>query len=337
MMNKALAMRPRWYGILLAGWAAGCTVSSPSDPSDSKPVPDHFRDDLDLITRGIAHPCGADFEILDGQTVEHFRYLYDALARQQRDLKLDQVGTLLEQIDYTWDNAGHLTNRHDAAPGNGALTIDRYLYDTLGRLTQFEETTSDIDPTDDHQNTNTRTTIDYTEFDALGHAAHSSELREDLDAQTATATTTRYVYDDLGRRTSLQISSASGDPLQSEQDIYDDVAHTVSWQLHVPPALPGAFPGTFGGVQQYDSDGHWLSTRIDYVGLDGALVSTNDTVATWDGDRELTEVTTLVPAGSPQVKLHFSSKTYQYQCDSARLATGARAVRAPRALPGATR
>ena len=334
-------MRPGWYGILLAAWMAGCTSSSaPSapgspdspDPGESKAVPDHFNENLDVMMRATAHPCGADLDMFDGQIVVHYSYVYDQLGRLQRDIGLDPTGALHAQTDYSWDNAGHLTSQRDAQPAASWLQIGTMLYDTLGRLTQSRSTTSDTDPTDDQHTANTRITVDYADFDGLGHAAHSSELSEDFDAGTSQTTTTSYLYDDLGRMTSVEVRSASGELFQTEQRVYDDVAHTLTWQFHTPPILDGAVAGTYEAVEQYDSDGHWLSMHQENRGLDGVLNTTQDTVVTWDGDRELGEVTTFAPPDHAW-KLHIA-KTYKYRCDSARLASAPHGISALRTLSG---
>jgi hypothetical protein len=100
MMNKELAMQKRWFGILLAGALAGCG-SSPAESSEA--VPDHFNDNLDVLTRSVAHPCGSDLDFDgDGGTDVHYSYTYDALGRSQRDIGIDLAGAVYEQIDYTW-------------------------------------------------------------------------------------------------------------------------------------------------------------------------------------------------------------------------------------------
>jgi len=324
-------MQPRWYGILLAGWLAGCTSSAV--PDEPPPIPDHFNDNLDVLTRGQGHPCGADFDLGDGQIVVHYRYTYDALGRLQRDIGTDPDGALYEQIDYTWDNAGHLTSQRDAAPGTGSLVIDTWLYDTLGRLMQTRSTTADTDATDDHQVANTRTTSDYTDHDALGHAAHASQLQENLDAGTSQKLNSSYGYDDLGRLTSVELRLASGDLLQSERRVFDDVARTITWQLDSPHGLTDTNPASYRAVEQYDSDGRWLATHQENRGSDGVVTITQDTVVTWDHDRELRELISFAPPDHAWT-LHLS-KTYRYQCDSAKAAIAPLGISPLGALPRA--
>jgi hypothetical protein len=336
-MNKTPAMHTGWCAIFLAGWLAGwlagCT--SPTSPSEaSKPVPDRFNDNLDVMMRSVAHPCGADLDYFDGQIVVHYGYVYDALGRVQSDIGKDPTGALYERVDYTWDNAGHLTNQQDAIPGAGSLMVITSLYDTLGRLTRMRSTASDTDAADDHQNANTRSTIDYTNFDVLGHAADSSELREDLDARTSRTLNTSYSHDDLGRLTSSDTHLASGELVQSVQLQYDDAALTVTSQINAPQGVGGTTIASIQSVSHYDGDGHWLSTHLDNGGTNGAVATTTDVAVAWDGDRDVEERTTLAPVDHAW-QLHIS-KTYKYECDSARLASAPQGVSAlpeiPRAL-----
>src|SRR6185436_5258884 len=136
MINKERAMR-HWHGILIAGLVAGCT-SSPRPPGPSN-VPDHFEENLDVITRSVTHPCGGDADIdLDGAVDVHYTYTYDSLGRSKQDLGLDLDGGVYEQIDYDWDNAGHLIRTRVHQPLFAAAFEQTHVYDTLGRRTQFQ-------------------------------------------------------------------------------------------------------------------------------------------------------------------------------------------------------
>jgi hypothetical protein len=333
MMNTTLAQRFP-LGALLLVCLASCTSLSlgTSDPDqgrpalESRPVPDHLDGSTALTFRGLTQPCGADLDLFDGQMTFRFRYSYDPAGRPQRDLQFDGTGALYEQIDYTWDNSGHLTSVRDQQ--QNALTVSTTRYDSLGEAVEAQSTV-DSDTTDAHPGPDTRTTTAYADFDALGHPAHSTELDEDLDAQTAQTRTTIYRYDALGRSIGLETRDASGALRSSEQLAYDDEAHTSSWQFQEMTPPGNGLTGNFRGSAVYDTGGRVLSTHVDNLDADGAAVSSNDTVTTWDGDRERSEVTTLGIANDRSVHIHIT-RTFQYQCDGAPAAPGAGVVASTR-------
>jgi hypothetical protein len=326
MMNKEIAMRHPWYGLLIAGSIAGCTSSS--TPSAQHTVPDHFDDNLDVIARSVSHPCGADADTDgDGAVDVHYSYTYDSLGRSKQDLGIDLSGAIVDQIDYTWDNAGHLVDQREAMPAFGPETFDySSVYDTLGRRTQVknEQSTGGT--------VSQRTTINYSEFDDLGHSAHGDELIEDLNANTTKTLTRAYGYDDLGRRISLDVHFAAGDVFQSWQHAYDDAARTVTTNLSEPHTLRGALGFTDVQLDSYDVDYDLTSTHDVSTALDGSGTTTVDTVNVWDGDRELSSTTTFTvppPLPSPSTSI-----TFKYQCSAARTASASTPVPgAPHARP----
>jgi len=304
-------MRSRYYGILLAGCLAGCTAATP--PVEETAVPDHFNPNLDLVVHGTGHPCGSDFELGDGQSRVHTRYTYDSLGRLQTRIRLDATGAPDERIGYEWDNAGHLTHVHDATPSAGSLVESVSLYDTLGRLTQARSTTSDLDPADDHHVGSMRSTVTYRDFDELGHPAHADHLDEDLDAHTSQTQTESYRYDDLGRQTRVEVRTASGELTTTEQVMYDDAARTVSWEVQLPASPDPTIANDLRATDQYDGDGRWLSRHQQNLRPDGMVVMLQDVAVTWDGDRELSEVTSISPPDHPWT--FRLSTTFQYACE----------------------
>lgn len=317
-------MQPQWYGILLAGWIAGCTSSSPTE--GPKALPDRFESNLDVLVRSTEHPCGSELDVDgDGQVDVRYTYTYDALGRSQRDVGIDTAGDLYEQIDYTWDNAGHLTEQRSAVP-LGIDSDEINVFDTLGRQTQYRlrNESGDHDPASPPR---TQTTIDYSNFDVLGHAAHGDQRYEDLIAGTTQMLTRSYGYDNLGRRISLEVRFDSGDLFQDWKHVYDDVAHTVTTTMTSPRSLSGrAGSGiTDVSVDTYDAGGHLLTTHDVVTPIEGPQTTTiSDTVNVWSGDRQLSSTMTLTVPGF-QLR---TVKTYQYTCDSARAVTASRAASA---------
>jgi YD repeat-containing protein len=336
MMNTPLAQR-FLRGALLA-CLASCTSLSlgtsdpepdPPPPSESRPVPDHLDGSTELMIRGLTHPCGSVLDLFDGQRKITFRYLYDPAGRPQRDIGLDATGALYEQVDYTWDNSGHLTSTRDQQ--QHTLRVSTTRYDTLGEAVEAQGTL-DSDTTDAHPGPDTRTTTDYADFDALGHPARSTELDEDLDAQTSQTQMTMYRYDARGRSIGLETRDASGALHSSEQIAYDDDARTARWQFQETPPPGDGLTGDFRGSSIYDAAGRVLSTHVDNLDAGGAAVSTNDTVTTWDGDRERSEVTTLTIASDPSVRIPIT-RTFQYQCDGTPAALAPQRISTLPALP----
>ena len=313
----------RWYGILLGSWLgswlAGVAACGTSPPGTPQNVPDHFDDNLDVIMRSRAHPCGADVDLDgDGKVDVHYTYSYDAQGRSQRDLGLDLTGAIYEQIDYTWDNAGHLTHQHDVFPMS--ITSDQVnVFDTLGRQTQYRASLSDSDPGDNTSTLNTTTTIDYTGFDELGHSAHGDEVYEDHDLHTSQTLDRDYGYDDLGRRIRLDVHFAAGDLFQGWQHAYDDDAHTVATHLDEPRGLRGSGGFTATYLDTYDADGHWLRTHSVMTDTGSSDPITDDAITTWDGDRELSTTDTFSGPGF----MSKSSTTFKYSCPSTRTAADA--------------
>jgi hypothetical protein len=310
MMTKELAMQPRWYGIFVAAWLAGCT--SPS-PGASQAVPDHFDDNLGVLIRSIAHPCGADIDSDgDGKVDVHYTYTYDALGRSLRDVGVDLDGKLYAQTDYTWDNAGHLIRQLDVF-GGVFRTDATNVYDTLGRQTRYQTVGGTLDTPE------TSTTIDYSNFDELGHASHGETLYKDLTAGTSQMLSRSYGYDDLGRRISLDVHfEDTGELFQGWRHTYDDVAHTVTTNLTAPLTLSRMPGNTYVYVNTYDADAHWLSYHSVAASLDGTPYLTTDQVNQWDGDRELSSMISDVSLTGTTSR---SSTTFKYQCDSTHVAT----------------
>ncbi len=305
-------MRPRWYrwyGILLAAELAGCT--SPAS-GKSQVVPDHFNDNLDVLMRAIAHPCGADVDTDgDGKVDLHYTYTYDPLGRSQRDLALDLTGALYEQIDYTWDNAGHLIRMHDVMQDQ-FLTDQTLVYDTLGRQTKYRDEEGTLDTVE------ASTTIDYSSFDELGHSAHGDERYENLINGTSETMSRAYGYDDLGRRISLEVHFDSGELFQSWQHTYDDAVHTVSTYLNQPLTLRRTPGNTYVELDTYDADAHLLSVHSASTAITGEPGLTVDSVTRWDGDRELSTLQSITRGGAVTST---ALATFKYQCDSARVVT----------------
>lgn len=310
----------RWYGILLGSWLAGLAACGTSNPGTPQNAPDHFNDNLDVVMRSFAHPCGADVDLDgDGKVDVRYTYTYDSLGRSQRDLGVDLAGAIYEQIDYTWDNAGHLVKMHDAYPMS--LTQDLVnIYDTLGRQTQYRAEVFDSDPTDNTGTLNTTSTINYSRFDDLGHSAHGDQSYEDHTFQTSHTLNREYGYDDLGRRVSLDVHFTSGELYQAWRHAYDDTAHTVATNLDEPRVLRDDVSGgiTLTGLDTYDADGHWLASHTVIVDTPGGQADTDDTVVRWDGDRELSTTSTFSGPGF----LSKSSTTFRYSCPSARSTAG---------------
>jgi YD repeat-containing protein len=345
MMTTTLAMRSPFSALLLALLAC-CTSPSlgtadpdpeqdppPPPPTDSKPVPDHFNGSTALMTRGLTHPCGLVLDLFDGQMLFHTRYVYDPAGRPLHDFQFDATDALVEQTDYTWDNSGHLTSTRNQQQNTVSLSTTHY--DTLGEAVEIL-TTVDNDITDAQQTPDSRRTIDFADFDGLGHAASSTELDEDLDAQTSQTRTTTYSYDTLGRSTGLEVRDASDTVQTIEQISYDDVAHTSAWYLHVTPDPAPGLSGSFRGSAVYDRAGRVLSTHLDNLDANGNSVSTNDTVTNWDGDRERSEVTTLGIGSDSSVHLHIT-RTFQYQCDGTPTASASQRTGKMPALPALVR
>ena len=305
----------RLYGIVLGVCLAACGSTALDTPQT---VRDHFDDNLDVLMRSFAHPCGADVDNDgDGKVDVHYTYTYDSLGRSKRDLGLDLAGAIYEQIDYTWDNAGHLVKQHDVFPMS--ITTDlANVFDTLGRQTQYRADLYDSDPTDNTGTLNTTSTINYSHFDDLGHSAHGDQTYEDHDLQTSQTLDRDYGYDDLGRRISLDVHFASGDLFQGWRHAYDDTAHTVTTTLDEPIGLRGnpGFTATY--LDTYDADGHWLATHSVSTDIGGSDPITDDATTKWDGDRELSTSDTFSGPGF----VSKSSTTFKYSCPSSRTATG---------------
>jgi hypothetical protein len=293
-------MTHRLHWFFIGGVLAGCT--SPSSPVGT--VPDHFDENLDVIMRSVAHPCGAD-EDTDGDGVidVHRRYSYDAEGRSLKDVGTDLTGALYDQTDYAWDNAGHLTDEDYRAPG---LRLDNIsTFDTLGRRIEFRVNQGADDVVD------RITTITYSGFDDLGHAAHGDQIIQDLVANTSKMQTRSYRVDELGRRIALDVRAATGELLQGFQHVYDDTARTVTTTLTVPHGVQGD-PGSTGVfVDTYDADSHLIASHEVYASLDGATTGTTDTQNQWAGDRQLSSrtISTLF-AGS--------AITFKYECGASR-------------------
>lgn len=312
---------PHRLNCLLIGslMVAGCTSASDAGGT----LPDHFDDNLDVITRSVSHPCGAETDTDgDGAADIRFTYAYDAQGRSRQDLAVDATGALYDQIDYTWDNAGHLTDELD----NGvyaSFTADYVsTFDTLGRRLEFRSLIGDGGVA---QSTDV---IAYAQFDELGHSARGDETTQDLTTGSSRTRTRSYAYDALGRRISLEVRSAAGELVQSWQYAYDDPARMVTTTL--AQALDGkGFPELHDVyLDTYDADYHLISTHQVSTHPDGSVNFASDTQNQWSGDRQLGTTTT----SSSDASLGFTTTTtYKYRCDanataglSARTRTSAR-------------
>src|SRR5690348_11758582 len=106
--DKELAMtsRLRWFWI--AGLLTGCT-SAPS--RGYKTLPDQIEDNVDVLVRSASQPCGADADTDgDGKTDVRWAYRYDAQGRGVRDTATQLDGSLFQQNEYAWDNAGNIVD-----------------------------------------------------------------------------------------------------------------------------------------------------------------------------------------------------------------------------------
>jgi hypothetical protein len=317
MMHKELAMQQRWCGFLIAGWLAGCG-SSP--PATSQTVPDDFDDNMDVLMRSTAHPCGADWDFDgDGAVDVHYSYTYDPLGRSARDVGTDPGGGLYEQIDYAWDNAGHLVDRHDVVQGSGALD-QAAVYDTLGRQTQVKELQSISTATGDTPAI--LSTLDYSDFDELGHSRHYDDLYQNFQHATSYTLTGEADYDELGRRISAVDKLATGETIRTWIATYDDVAHTVTATTDQPQLLNGNPGQSVVETRTYDTEAHLLTIHSVITDAADTGHSVSDAVYVWDGNRELTStgLTTATDADG-QVSIYKSVSTFLYSCPSARIAT----------------
>ena len=278
-------MTHRLHWIFIGGLFAGCM----SAPDPVRTLPDHFDENLDVITRSVSHPCGADADTDgDGMIDVHYTYTYDAQGRSLQDLGRYLTCAVHEQIDYTWDNAGHLIEEVDVH--NDAIfsfkndTISTF--DTLGRRVEYRS--DDWDAT----TALSSVVITYTDFDDHGHAVHAAQTVQEFTSNISTTGTRSYGYDELGRRITLDVRDDAGGLVQGWQYVYDDTARTVTTTLTEPTDAQGN-PG-FNAVylDTYDADYHLLSAHEADTNPDGTVAETIDTQNQWSGDRELSSMTT---------------------------------------------
>jgi hypothetical protein len=310
-MNKEHAMK--LHGLWITSLVAGCT--STSTPSGT--LPDRFDANLAVVSRSVSHPCGADFD-LSGQATVHYQYSYDPEGRSMHDTGTLPDGTLYEQVDYAWDNAGHLIDQRDQrAAGFVFVTHERDTYDPLGRRLEFRfETDEGGAPRD-------LDIITYSEFDDLGHALHGDQVIQIFKAGTSNTLTRAYGYDELGRRISLDVRDAAGGLFQDWQHVYDDAARTVTTTLVGPPSGPddtglrGVFADTF------DEGDHLMSSHGVITNFDGADPTISDTRNTWDGDRQLSSVATTTFELPGDELMTTQRTTFLYECPSSGVAGAA--------------
>jgi hypothetical protein len=310
MINKELEMRT-WHGILIAGGIAGSIAGCASSGSPGA-MPDHFGDKFDVFMRSTMDPCGVDWDFDgDGKIDLSYTYTYDELGRSKQDLGVNPDGTLNDQIDYTWDNAGHLVAWRESFPPD-ASADGTSVYDALGRLVQDQERFHSSDIQDE------RWTTHYSDFDELSHPVHADELREDFRANTSLALTHQWNYDELGRRTYHARRLPSSELYNEYRYAYDDVARTTTLIFNAPHAT-SSYGRTLTRTDAYDADGHWVSSHdISTLTFTSGSSSTqvNDTVFVWSGDRELSAATTQIIDGVPLSAIQ--TQTFHYDCGTAR-------------------
>ena len=299
-------MTHRLHWIFIGGLFAGCT----SAPDPVGTLPDHFDENLDVITRSVSHPCGADADTDgDGMIDVHYTYTYDAQGRSRQDVGKDLTGAVYDQIDYTWDNAGHLIEQVDDFVFVHLKQDAISTFDTLGRRVEFR---------DDEWNDTTAQfsdVITYADFDDHGHAAHAAQTIQNLVKNTSTMQTRSYGYDELGRRITLDVRDATGGLVQGWQYVYDDTARTVTTTLTEPTDAQGNQGFNAVYLDTYDADYHWLSTHEVDPNPDGTVSETVDTQNQWSGDRELSSMTTWTG-----IVMQNSAITYKYQCNASQAA-----------------
>ena len=304
------------HWLWIAGLFGGCTTA----PGTGGTLPDPAQDNLGLLTRSAAHPCGADIAS-GGQIRFHNTYTYDASGRALRDVQVDTTGMVVFQTDYTWDNAGNLTGQVDTQ--SGLTSTSTWIFDTLGRNVEFmalgQRSNGEMRSDD----------IKHTEFDELDDWLRGEETIVDYGATTPRMRIRSYAYDQLGRQVSFELRDAMGVLTLSLYRVYDDMARTITETFTSPgDGTPGSGLRDTS-VSTYDTDGHMISDHEVDTDFDGAPQETIDTVDQWSGDRQLSSTTTFTfPDGPPSV----STTTYSYACSTSRVAelpaTGTRERRA---------
>jgi hypothetical protein len=308
-MPKELAMthRLRWL------WIAGLIACTSAPSTDRKTLPDRFEEDLDLLVRATTQPCGADTDTDgDGAVDVHWVYLYDANGPSRQDVGRQLDGQLYQQIDYAWDNAGHLLD-YLTTVGAGLKIDRRSTYDTPGR--RLSNTASYFSGS----TLTMRNTITFSGFDELGHPARGDEVDDDLLHGTSTTRSRSFRYDTLGRRINLDVSNADGSVYQGWTHVYDDTARTVTTTLRVPSLPTGSYQEVT--VDSYDASNHYLGGHTVHTSLDDHASYTIDSTVRWNGDRERSYSLTSSDPTFPG-----ESTTFQYECSS-RAMTGRSAYR----------
>lgn len=292
-------MTHRWQWFLIGGLVAGCAA----DSSGPATLPDRLDENLDVITRSVSRPCGADADVDgDGSTDVRFTYTYDAQGRSRRDLGIRVTGEIDQQNDYTWDHTGHLTHEVTDYVTDQVKIANTSTFDTLGRRLEFRtESWSDGALRSD-------STITYTTFDDLGQATLANQVLRDLERDRSRMQTRTYVHDELGRRIGLDVRDPAGALVQGWQHVYDDAARTITSTMTQPLDAQGNPGFTIVDVASFDADYHLISIHAVSTGLDGSFSYATDTRNEWSGDRQLRSITTSDVFAS-------STITYTYACD----------------------
>jgi hypothetical protein len=313
VINKELAMAHRLHPLLIVVFGAvfgalfGALFGCSDGPGTSGTLPDPAQDNLALLTRSAAHPCGADIES-NGQIVFHDTYTYDALGRAQQDREVDTAGKVILQTDYTWDNAGHLTAQVDSL--DGLTNTSTWIFDTLGRNVEFmtmgQRSNGQMSSDD----------IKHTEFDELDDWLRGEETLFDYGATTPRLRTRSYAYDQLGRQVSFEVRDAMGVLTVSLYRVYDDTARTIT-ETYTNLGNGTAGNGLrFTSVSTYDADGHMISDHEVDTDLDGTVQDTIDTTNHWSGGRQISSTTKFTFSDGPPSG---STTTYKYECSTSNI------------------
>jgi hypothetical protein len=305
VINEELAMAHRlhWLLIALSGALFGALFGGCSaGPGTGGTLPDPAEDNLALLTRSAAHPCGADV-VSNGQIAFHDTYTYDALGRAKQDREVDTAGKVVLQTDYTWDNAGHLTEQVDSL--DGLTNTSTWIFDTLGRNVEFmnlgQRSNGQMSSDD----------IKHTEFDELDDWLRGEETLVAYGATTPRMRIRSYAYDQLGRQISFEVRDATDVLTVSLYRVYDDKARTIT-ETYMNLGNGTAGSGQkYTSVSTYDANGHLISDHEADTDLDGTAQDTIDTTNHWSGDRQLSSTMTFTfPDGPPSG----STTTYKYEC-----------------------
>jgi hypothetical protein len=300
-------MTHRLHWFLIGALIGGCT----SAPTPGGTLPDYANDNLDVLIRSVAQPCGADVDgngdgKIDGVTDSRYTFEYDALGRSLHDIETAATGEVYRRTDYTWDNLGHLTNQLDNF-GDSTLQSTS-IFDTLGRNIEVLNVATKLPSFD------TKTDdIKHTDFDDLGNWLRGEETILDFGATTPKLRTRKYGYDELGRQVLFEVRDDMDVLTISLHVVFDDTARTISDTYMSLGDVPSGRTGlTSTALTTFDADDHIISDHL--VDSDGTNEETYDTTNQWSGDRELSSTTTY-SSGDTSFR---SITTYKYECDASR-------------------